>query len=57
MDFEEYLKIGSGPFQLIKDRVEVTSLNSTHNFFSDWDTLKHGVPHGLIAVPVMFRIV
>jgi hypothetical protein len=52
MDFEEYLKICSRPFQLIKDIDEVTSQNSTHNFFSDWGTLEHEIPQGSISVPL-----
>jgi hypothetical protein len=37
-----------------KQKIEVTSPNSTQIFFSDWDTLKHGVPEGLIPGPLLF---
>ena len=31
-----------------RQKVEVTSPNSTQNFFSDWGTMKHRVPQGSI---------
>jgi len=39
-----------------RQQVEVTSLNSTQNYFSKKGTLKHGIPHGSILVPLMFVV-
>jgi len=39
MEFNEYLKIGSGHIKLS----EIKSPHTTKNFFCDWSTLKHNV--------------
>jgi hypothetical protein len=36
--------------------VKVKSPNRTKNLFSDWGTLKHGVPQGSILVSLLFII-
>ena len=37
-----------------RQKFEITLLNSSQNVFSDWGTLKHGVPQGSIPVPLLF---
>jgi hypothetical protein len=39
-----------------RQKVEIRSPSSTQNFFSDWGTLKHGVPHRSILGLVLFII-
>jgi hypothetical protein len=39
-----------------RQKVEVTSPNSTKNIFSDWGTLKHGVPQRSILLSLLFII-
>ena len=36
--------------------MSLKSSNKTKNFISDWSTLKHGVPHGSMLRPRLFKI-
>jgi hypothetical protein len=35
-----------------RQKVEIKSRNATQNVFSDWGTLKHGIPQGSILGPL-----
>jgi hypothetical protein len=39
-----------------RQKVEINSPSSIHNFFSDWGMLKHGDPEGSILGPLLFII-
>jgi hypothetical protein len=39
-----------------RQKVQIKSLSSSENFFSDWDILKHGVPQGSILGPLLVLV-
>jgi hypothetical protein len=43
-------------FYLTRQKVEIKSLSSTKDFFSDWGILKHAVPQGSIPGPSLFFV-
>jgi len=57
MEFKEYMKIGSGLILTNRrQKVEVNSLSTAQNFFSDWNTWKHGGPQVSVLGPLLFII-
>jgi hypothetical protein len=58
MEFKEYMKIGSGLILTNRrQKVEVKSFSTVQNFFSDWNTLKHGGPQVSVLGPLLFIII
>jgi len=57
MEFKECIKIGSGLILTNRrQKVEVKSPSTAQNFFSDWGTLKHGVPQVSVLGPLLFMV-
>ena len=55
MEFKECMKIDSGLILTNRrQKVEVKAPSTAQNFFSDWRTLKHGVPQVLVLGPLLF---
>jgi hypothetical protein len=39
-----------------EQKVKTKSPNNTQKYFSNWETITYGIPHGLILGPLLFII-